>query len=198
MRKIVLCGAVCALVVVLAVPQVAQAQVAADAHRSRLVARQENARQRVQARQAEIRAKVAAVMAAKAMPVVVSTPIPTAKPTPAPTAAPASMAPQGATGTVQDRIRATWPGDDGWAIRTTGCETGRTWNPYIVSRTGKYKGLWQMDDPFWANWGGLEFAPSPVALPADIIVERQTEVAARGFYGWNGKKGRGAQPWECG
>lgn len=168
------------------------------------MARQENTRLRVAQRQAEIRAKVAAVMAAKAMPVVVSTPIPTANPTPAPMATPPASAPQGATGAVQDRIRATWPGDDGWAIRTTGCETGRTWNPYIASKptekhpTGKYKGLWQMDEPFWEYWGGLEFAPSPVALPADIIVERQTEVAARGFYGWNGKKGRGAQPWECG
>jgi hypothetical protein len=56
-----------------------------------------------------------------------------------------------------------------------------------VSRTGKYRGLWQADAGFWASYGGLE-----IARRADLASRAaQNYVAYRGFIS------RGWSAWEC-
>lgn len=111
---------------------------------------------------------------------------PTAAPTaPAPVVtvkpAPLRLAP----GSVRARIAAAWPGDDGWADRVTGCETGRTWDPRAVNPNGHY-GLWQFDLGTWREVGG-------VGNPIDASVEEQTARAWRLFSKPDGGPGR----WEC-
>jgi hypothetical protein len=65
------------------------------------------------------------------------------------------------------------------------CES--TNRPTAVSRTGKYRGLWQMDTDFWASYGGLAIAARP-----DLASRAgQNYVAYRGFIS------RGWTPWEC-
>lgn len=75
---------------------------------------------------------------------------------------------------------AAWPGDDAKVLRVVACETGRTFNPYIKSRSGKFWGLFQADPDFRRTygWSGWE-------------VEAQVAMAWRGF------KARGWQPWSC-
>ena len=88
------------------------------------------------------------------------------------------------TGSVQARIVAVWAGDDSWVLRTVRCES--RFNPRAVSRTGKYRGLFQADRHFWAGFGGT-------GDPIDASVEEQTLVAWRGF------QARGSSPWpHCG
>jgi hypothetical protein len=89
-----------------------------------------------------------------------------------------------------------WNKAQAWAVTpkaksVLACETGggnyANVNPKAVSRTGKYRGAWQMDSGFWASYGGLELAPRPDAASwAD-----QNYVAYRGFVS------RGWQPWAC-
>ncbi len=65
------------------------------------------------------------------------------------------------------------------------CESSN--RPTAVSRTGKYRGLWQMDTDFWASYGGLSIAARP-----DLASRAgQNYVAYRGFIS------RGWTPWEC-
>lgn len=65
------------------------------------------------------------------------------------------------------------------------CESSN--RPTAVSRTGKYRGLWQMDADFWASYGGLSIAARP-----DLASRAgQNYVAYRGFIS------RGWTPWEC-
>jgi len=71
------------------------------------------------------------------------------------------------------------------AIAVAKCESGG--NPTVVSRTGKYQGKWQMDDRFWASYGGLAFASDPQYASE----AQQDEVAYRGWLA------RGWQPWSC-
>lgn len=113
-----------------------------------------------------------------------------ARPTAAPTApaqvttvspAPLRLAP----GSVRARIAAAWPGDDAWADRVTGCETGRTWDPRAVNPNGHY-GLWQFDLGTWREVGGA-------GNPIDASVEEQTARAWRLFSKPDGGPGR----WEC-
>ncbi len=69
------------------------------------------------------------------------------------------------------------------------CETGGTMNPKIVSKTGKFRGLFQFDISTWLSNGGGEFASDPI----DATIEQQFIVARR-LYG-----ARGGQPWPiCG
>lgn len=119
-----------------------------------------------------------------------ASPTPTPVATPVPTLTPAPQVQTVATAsprllTVKERVAAAWPGDDRRALRIVACETGRTWNPRIVSRSGKYRGLWQANADFWRSYGGHAYAPR-----ADqATVEQQTAVAWRGF------KARGWSPW---
>lgn len=65
------------------------------------------------------------------------------------------------------------------------CES--TDNYRAVSRTGKYRGGWQMDAPFWATYGGLAYASRPeLATPLE-----QDLVAYAGYLA------RGWRPWSC-
>lgn len=100
-------------------------------------------------------------------------PVVTPKPRPAPVQQ-ISYAP----GTVQAQLVALWPGDDRVMLCIVAKETGRTWNPNIKSRTGKYWGLFQADSAFradygWAGWG----------------VAEQVAMA------WRGYQARGWGPW---
>ena len=50
-------------------------------------------------------------------------------------------------------------------------------NCKAVSRTGKYRGKWQMDANFWASYGGLDYASKP-----DLATcEEQDKIAYRGW-----------------
>jgi hypothetical protein len=56
-----------------------------------------------------------------------------------------------------------------------------------VSRTGKYRGLWQADADFWASYGGLE-----IARRADLASR-----AAQNYVAYRGFVSRGWSAWEC-
>lgn len=63
------------------------------------------------------------------------------------------------------------------------CESSN--NPGAISRTGKYRGLWQMDADFWRSYGGI--APSP----------DQASRAEQNYVAYRGYLSRGWNPWEC-
>jgi hypothetical protein len=71
------------------------------------------------------------------------------------------------------------------ALRVANCESNG--NPRAVSRTGKYRGKWQMDADFWRTYGGLKYAPRP-----DLATESEQDRVA-----YNGWLARGWQPWSC-
>jgi hypothetical protein len=60
-------------------------------------------------------------------------------------------------------------------------------NPKSVSRTGKYRGLYQMDAGKWRGYGGLDFAPTPDKASRAV----QNYVAYRVYVG------NGWGPWSC-
>jgi len=97
------------------------------------------------------------------------------------------VAPKAASGGV---LKAYWEPAQAWAQTSKTkaviqCESSN--NPKAVSRTGKYRGLYQMDSSFWASYGGLALAPRPdLATRAE-----QNYVAYRGYVG------RGWSPWTC-
>lgn len=199
MRKWILTALVLVGVFLAIAPTIAQAQV--KSQRVQVQATDsESIKQKVAERQAEIRARVAAAMADTDMPVVARKPIPTSKPTvaavvAAPPAAPSVPGPC-LECSYKDRLIAAWPGNDSWAVSTTSCESGI--NPFARNPSGKYKGMWQMDQDFWIGYGGREFGPDPITRLASEgrdqrgLVEEQTLVA------WRGYQARGAQPWSCG
>lgn len=71
------------------------------------------------------------------------------------------------------------------ARRVANCESGG--DPRAVSRTGKYRGKWQMDADFWRTYGGLRYASRP-----DLATESDQDRVA--YAGW---LARGWQPWSC-
>ena len=73
----------------------------------------------------------------------------------------------------------------GKARAVVACES--TNNPRAVSRTGKYRGLWQMDARTWASYGGLD-----VAARADLASR-----AAQNYVAFRLYTGRGWAPWTC-
>lgn len=99
--------------------------------------------------------------------------------TPEPTPRPTPKA-QSPSGSVESRIRATWPGsNDSEAVAVARCESGL--NPNARSSSGRYWGLYQADASFRRSYG---YGPS---------VEAQTRMA------WRGYQARGWQPWpNCG
>lgn len=116
------------------------------------------------------------------VPRFVPTPAPT--PVPAPVSKPVSKPAHYSPGSVQDRIVAAWPGDDRKALSVVRCETGGTFNPAIVSKSGKYHGLYQFDAQTYASVGGNWPASKD-------SVEEQTKRA------WMLYQRRGWQPWSC-
>ena len=65
------------------------------------------------------------------------------------------------------------------------CESSN--DPQKVSKTGKYRGLYQMDADFWASYGGLELASRP-----DLASR-----AAQNYVAYRGYVGNGWGRWEC-
>ena len=65
------------------------------------------------------------------------------------------------------------------------CES--TNNPRAVSRTGKYRGVWQFDARTWASYGGLDVAARP-----DLASR-----AAQNYVAFRLYTGRGWAPWTC-
>jgi hypothetical protein len=71
------------------------------------------------------------------------------------------------------------------------CESSN--NPRKVSRTGKYRGLYQMDRDFWRSYGGRTLAPRP-----DLATRAaQNYVAYRGYVSHQRRIGNGWAPWDC-
>lgn len=183
-RRWVIASMVGLMVVLVGCPRAAEASVKGDMRAAAI-------RQRVAEQQARTRAEVNARLEASRLARVALLQTP---PTPDPTPSPAPVPRRGRTsvqggaqapivvedGSVQDLIRAYWPGDDAKALAVVRCETGGTFNPTIKSKSGKYWGLWQADADFrasygWAGWG----------------VKEQTEMA------WRGYQARGWSPWSC-
>lgn len=78
----------------------------------------------------------------------------------------------------------TWRGSHAY-LAVLHCESKGDYG--AVSRTGKYRGGWQMDASFWRTYGGLKYASRPeLATPLE-----QDMVAYRGYLS------RGWQPWSC-
>lgn len=71
-------------------------------------------------------------------------------------------------------------GDVWW--RLFGCETGHTYDPAIVSRTGKFRGAFQFDLATYQSNGG---SGDPAADPyeAQLAVAKRLH-AARGWHPW--------------
>jgi len=65
------------------------------------------------------------------------------------------------------------------------CESGGDYS--VHSRTGKYRGAWQMDSDFWRSYKGLQYASRP-----DLATPHEQDLVA--YRGW---KSRGWQPWAC-
>lgn len=65
------------------------------------------------------------------------------------------------------------------------CESSN--DPQKVSKTGKYRGLYQFDKDFWASYGGLELASRP-----DLASR-----AAQNYVAYRGYVGNGWGRWEC-
>lgn len=65
------------------------------------------------------------------------------------------------------------------------CESSN--DPQKVSKTGKYRGLYQMDADFWSSYGGLELASRP-----DLASR-----AAQNYVAYRGYVGNGWGRWEC-
>lgn len=87
-------------------------------------------------------------------------------------------------------VRKYWIPAQGWAQRpktraVIACESSNRVN--AVSRTGKYRGLFQMDRNFWRSYGGLTFAPTP---------DRASR-AAQNYVAYRGFVSRGWAPWAC-
>lgn len=66
---------------------------------------------------------------------------------------------------VEARIASAWPGDDRKAVRVARCESNL--NPRAISKSGKYRGLFQFDRVTWASHGGK-------GDPAQASVQEQT------------------------
>lgn len=83
-----------------------------------------------------------------------------------------SPAAQVSRGSVPDQIRANWATSSSRekAVRVASCETGGLFNPSIVNKSGKYRGLFQFDRPTWAEVGGS-------GDPAQASVAEQTQRA---------------------
>lgn len=112
----------------------------------------------------------------------------TMSPGPAPqgTAPPPREAHPRGRAAVEPIVRDRWPGDDGWAVKVVDCETGKTWDPAVVSPNGKYHGLFQFSDGTWAANGGSGHA-------SRAPVEEQVQRA------WDEHRKHGRQPWpRCG
>lgn len=83
------------------------------------------------------------------------------------------------------------PGAAAWAasaraVRLRICESGNRYN--AVSKTGKYRGAYQMNRAFWLGYGG-----NPSITPDQASKTEQDSVAYRGWLA------RGWQPWpHCG
>lgn len=106
---------------------------------------------------------------------------PTPKPKPVPSSAPArtSSAPDPTPSGF-----AAWR-NSAKAKSVIMCESGGDYS--VRSRTGKYRGAWQMDADFWRTYGGLKYAPRP-----DAATPHQQDLVA--YRGW---LSRGWQPWAC-
>lgn len=106
----------------------------------------------------------------------------TAVPTPRPTPKPAAKVP---SGSVESRIRATWPGNDDEIVSLVKCESGM--NPTAHSSSGRYHGLVQADSSFSRSYAGVSDAHT-------LSVEGQIKMAWRAY-----SSGRGYGPWpNCG
>jgi hypothetical protein len=81
----------------------------------------------------------------------------------------------------EGQVWATWPK----TRAVIACES--TNNPTAVSKTGKYRGLYQMDASFWRSYGGLALASSP---------DRATR-AEQNYVAYRGYTSRGWSPWTC-
>lgn len=137
----------------------------------------------IEALQSATRSKVAAIQGQvrglpEAPKKVAATVTPKVTETPAPTVVPAPV--DVGSGSIQDRIVATWPGDDAKVLRVIKCESN--FNPNARSKSGKYWGLFQADSNFRAAYGWNSGS-----------VEDQV------MMGWRGYQARGWQPWPvCG
>jgi hypothetical protein len=93
-------------------------------------------------------------------------------------------------------IRKYWGPAQEWAQRAKTravifCESSN--DPRKVSRTGKYRGLYQMDTNFWRSYGGRAIAARP-----DLASRAaQNYVAYRGYVSHERRIGNGWAPWEC-
>lgn len=81
------------------------------------------------------------------------------------------------TEAVYQAATVTPTGDVWWDL--FGCETGYTYNPRIVSKTGKYRGAFQFDLVTWAEVG-------ETGDPIDYSYEHQLAAAKRlqAYAGW--------------
>ena len=77
--------------------------------------------------------------------------------------------------------RSEYTGQDWSALAR--CESSG--NPRAVSRTGKYRGAFQMDSSFWRTYGGRRYATRPdLATYAEQLAVAQRGYAARGRSPW--------------
>lgn len=107
---------------------------------------------------------------------------PTVSPTATPVPVHAASIDFKALGTVQQQITRAWPGADDWVLRVVRCETGGTFNPRIVSRSGKYRGLAQFDIRTWRSVGG---DGDPAQATVGEQIDRMWRLyQARGWHPW--------------